>query len=85
MTCCLETSIEFGLDQGWVLQQVDDLGPDPLIKQILSDGLLITNRLSGVAIGVRTQAAIVIDFASAAARRCAVEGIPTALTVNEAL
>ena len=54
MTCCLETSIEFGLDQGWVLQQVDDLGPDPLIKQILSDGLLVTNRLSGVAIGVRT-------------------------------
>ena len=85
MTCRFETSIEFGLDEGGVLQQADDLGPDQVIEQILADGLLLTNGLSGMAIGVRTQAAIVINLASTAARRGPLEGITTALTVNQAL
>jgi len=60
--CSLSAAIDFGLNQARIVQQPDDLTPDELIKIVLSDWTILTNRPVQPSISIRTDAAIVVQF-----------------------
>ena len=45
---CRQPAVEFLLDQRWVFQQSDHLGPDNLIQELLADETaVVANRAAG--------------------------------------
>ena len=81
-----EAAIEFLLDQGRVLKQSDNLGPDDLIEQILPhEAFVIAYRTAQFSPAVRTDAFVVVDFSRGGVSRGAGEGITALLAADQSL
>ena len=62
---CFKASCDLDFDQGGILKQADDFGPDDLIEQILAHRTVVAHRSIEVAPGVGPQTTQVIDLAGA--------------------
>jgi hypothetical protein len=58
-----QAAIEFGGDQARVFKEAHHLGPDHLVKQVLTDRTVVTERPVQATVGIGPNAAIVVDFA----------------------
>ena len=65
-----------------IFKQLDHLFPNNLVQIILTNRPVMTKGPIEMAIGIRTQATIVVDFSPGYARRTPVKGIP-AFTANQ--
>lgn len=83
--CSLEAACELGLDQHRVFEQAYHLVPHRLLQQVKTDGLGRAARLPLVAPCIRTQAAVVVDLARAAARGGAIQRVAAFCAVHQAL
>ena len=80
-----EAAIQFLLDQRWVLEQADHLGPDDLVKQILPHHAVIAHRTTQLAPAIRADAFVVVDLTRGCGGRGAGERVTTLLAADQAL
>ena len=67
-----QSTIQLLLYERGVFQQLDDLGPNDLIEQILPDkAAVVENRAAQFALAIRANAFVVVDLAGTRLRRCA--------------
>jgi hypothetical protein len=59
----VEPAVDLLADQGGVLQQAQDFGPDQVVQQILADRPVIAGGAGQMAVVVRSQAAVIVEFA----------------------
>src|SRR5450631_2701609 len=84
--CGRETTIEFVLDQGGILEQADDFGPYDLIEQVLAhEACVVAHGPAEFAPTVRADALVVVDLPRAGDRRGAREGMTALLAADQAL
>jgi hypothetical protein len=60
---CVKAPIEFGLDERWVFNQVNNFLPHDLVEQVLADRPAVAHRPAEMAPSVGAEATIVMDFA----------------------
>jgi hypothetical protein len=60
---CVKAPIEFGPNEHWVFNQVNNFLPHDLVKQVLADRPAVAHRPAEMAPSVGAEAAIVMDFA----------------------
>jgi len=60
---CFQTPVDLRLDQRRTFQQFNDRIPDNGVKQVHADGMGIAKGVIEMAVSVRAQAAVVVDFA----------------------
>ena len=60
---CVKAPIEFGLDERWVFDQVNNFLPHDLVEQVLTDRPAVAHRPTEMAPSVGAETAIVMDFA----------------------
>src|SRR4051812_5877253 len=58
----VEPAVDLLADQGGVLQQAQDFGPDQVVQQILADRPVIAGWSGQMAVVVRSQAAVIVDL-----------------------
>src|ERR1017187_2586257 len=84
--CCCQPTVQLLLYERGVFQQLDDLGPNDLIEQILPDeAAVVANRAAQFAPSIRSNTFVVVDFAGTRLRRCAREGIAALLAADHPL
>jgi len=84
--CRRQAAVEFLLDQRWVFEQSDNLGPDDLVEQVLSyETTVVAHRTTEFSPAVRTNAFVVMDLTRTRVRRCARERIATLLAADQTL
>ena len=80
-----QPAVQFGLDQAGIFQQPDDLRPDSCVEIVLADRAAVTESTFQMPIGIRTQAAVVVDLVAgrselrsgrAHSRNCSQTSIP---------
>ena len=71
----VEPAVDLLADQGGVLQQAQDFGPDQVVQQILADRPVIADGALEMAIAVRSQAAVIVELACTRAGRGAIEPV----------
>jgi hypothetical protein len=60
---CVKAPIEFGPNERWVFNQVNNFLPHDLVEQVLADRPAVAHRPAEMAPSVGAEAAIVMDFA----------------------
>ena len=60
---CVKAPIEFGPNERWVFDQVNNFLPHDLVEQVLADRPAVAHRPAEMAPSVGAEAAIVMDFA----------------------
>jgi hypothetical protein len=66
---CVKAPIEFGPNERWVLDQVNNFLPHDLVEQVLTDRPAIAHRPAEMAPSVGAEAAVIMDFARGGAGR----------------
>jgi hypothetical protein len=82
---CREAAVQFLLDQCWVLEQADHLGPDDLVKQILPHHAVIAHRATQLSPTVRADAFVVVDLTRCRGGRGAGERVTALLAADQPL
>ena len=82
---CSEAAVQLLLDQRWVLEQSDHLGPDDLIEQILAHHAVVAHRATQLSPAVRADAFVVVELARARVCRGAGERVPALLAADQPL
>jgi hypothetical protein len=75
VSCRFHAPIDLGLDQRGIFQQSDDLAPHELIQVILPHRAVVAQRAAQMPVGVRPEAAIVIEFSFGCPRRSAIQSV----------
>jgi hypothetical protein len=78
--------LDFALQQGWILEKAQDLSPNEFIEIVLTQWAVLTDRTVQVPPAIRTDAAVVIEYAmglSSSGR--AAERVATPLTYEQTL
>src|ERR1700758_1691575 len=67
---CVKAPIEFGLDERWVFNQVNNFLPHDLVGQVFTGRPAVAYRPAEMAPSVGAEAAVVMDFARGGTGRC---------------